>query len=235
MTSALSLSVALAASAAELRPIDTSKLTGGVGCWLRSRGRVVPIRDGVGDDKAVKNVGPARPVWFRNLHPGPYEKDPEIYVVLAPRPPDDAEDFDAYTKRSLERVREQRHALPSAAEVDAPVDRPAAATDRNADAMADLYAELEERRAEGAAAKQLREQLDDMRQDLEGVMKGMRDRDSKITELGEAVKERDAIIEELASQLEATSTELATLRAAAAPPAPPPAETSSKTNKAPKA
>lgn len=57
------------------------------GVWLKSTGRKLRIRDGVGKQAPSKDVGPIDPVWFDNLSRAQMAGNQEVFV-LEMAPPD---------------------------------------------------------------------------------------------------------------------------------------------------
>ena len=56
------------------------------GVWLKSAGRTVRLRDGVGKGFPSKDVGPIDPVWFDNLSRAQMAGNNDVFVLDIPRP-----------------------------------------------------------------------------------------------------------------------------------------------------
>lgn len=56
------------------------------GVWLKSAGRTVRLRDGVGKSFPSKDVGPIEPVWFENLSRAQMAGNNDVFVLDIPRP-----------------------------------------------------------------------------------------------------------------------------------------------------
>lgn len=83
-----------------------------MGCWLKSKGPVLVIRDGGTPDDDLVQVG-AKPVWFDKLSADAFEHDGEVAVMPLPEPDKKEKDRltaerKAATKANAKKTEEER-------------------------------------------------------------------------------------------------------------------------------